>query len=299
MTKATTQSLNLTNPWDAQPRHSSAAPMATPGATSQSAPLAARAKVSDHFNTDPLPTEMHQRLARTSNPKELARAFAARILDTHDRCMIFRHRLADQFPEAASLVNGFDLPEHHDYTKMLEFMDNGRWPKGTSNELVQLYPRLIHPMLTHLDAAWKAQAHHEAADVSQKQGLDPSSHSSHIEQSVGVVCDAIHLAHLQGARALHLSGHPALLSLPPHLASLRQLQHLTLSHLGIHTLPHSLGQLKHLESLRLHDLASLEAVPESLGELPSLKQVVISGTSPQATLKLPASLARLAQKSYG
>ena len=207
--------------------------------------------------------------------------------------MIFRHRLADQFSEAAGIAGGFDLPEHHDYTKLLEFMDTGRWPKGTSNELVRLYPQLIHPMLEHMDAAWKVHAHKEGLVASQTQGLEPSVHLAQVEHSAGVVCDAIRLAHLQGARALHLSGHPALLSLPAHLASLRQLQHLTLSNLGTRTLPDSLGQLKHLASLRLHDLGSLDALPESLGDLPSLKELVISGSSPRPSMKIPASLAHL------
>ncbi len=295
MTKTPAHTLHLTNPWDSHTRNppspTSVPTRAPAGGAQVGQPPAV---VSDHFGADTLPAEMHQRLARTLNPKELARAFAARVLDQHDRCMIFRHHLTDQFPQARAMTAGFDLPEHHDYAKLLEFMETGRWPKGTSNELVQLYPRLMGPVLTHMDATYQGQVHAEIAADCQKHGFAPAIHMlTQVDREITVACDAIRLAHLQGARSLHLSGHLLLMSLPPHLTSLQQLQQLTFSRLGTRALPQDLGKLKNLESLSMINMQSLRTLPDGVGDLQKLKTLTIGGSLAHPRFVLPESLATL------
>lgn len=292
MTKASTQPLILSNPWDARARH---AAVPTGGAARPNAakePRTAHATaVGDHMGTDALPPAMHERFARSLNATDLARAFAARVLDKHDRCMIFRHRLADQFPGASSVVHGFDLPEHHDYTKMIEFMDTGRWPRGTSSELVQLYPRLLRPLLDHADAAWKQAIHAQFTEAGIDATQLPSRTAASVEHSAEVVCDAIRMAHLEGARTLRLEGHVWLPSLPPHLTSLRPLQELTLEGMdSVSALPENLGHLKNLETLQLVNMTQLRALPESFAALHKLKSFAVLGHKLAHPFKLPEML---------
>ena len=293
MTKPSTQPLILSNPWNAR-AHASAVPAeGTTRAGATGAPRAAEGRVvGDRFNADALPPAMHQRFAQSLSATELSRAFSARVLDKHDRCMIFRHRLADQFPDTSSLVHDFDLPEHHDYTKMIEFMDTGRWPRGTATELVQLYPRLIRPLLEHADAAWKKQVHAEVAAACGNMAPDMRENvANQVERSATILCDAISVAHLQGARKLHFRGQPLLLSLPPHLTSLRQLQELTLTEMGsISKLPDGLDKLKNLESLQLVNMTALRVLPESFGALHKLKSFTALGSKLYRPFKLPEML---------
>jgi hypothetical protein len=182
------------------------------------------------------------------------------------------------------------LPEHHDYTKMLEFMDTGRWPRATPTPLVQLYPRLICSLLDQADATWKKQVHAESAKAHANMGPDSREMlSTQVERAASVLCDAIRVAHLEGARTLQLFGQPILLSLPAHLTSLRQLQNLTLSNMGINALPQDMGKLRNLEHLTLIDMPSLHALPEGINELPNLKSLTAAGAKLSRPFKLPDS----------